>query len=442
MRVQDGVLSTEDCILDGNMMGPSSSYPEGAAFYVGGNTFLTVLNTQILNNGDTSSGTAGGALAFKWCPEPCSSAAQVVMTGCTIKGNRATWGGAIWIHGSPSRLSIYGTTLENNLGLEYGSPSSIYVAHGSIVVGKGTHFKRTAAGDGINPAGGTTYYELPGPPGHWLPNAQCKVFREGCGYGGGTCKTHFDACAIMPGDQPTINVPDAHQCNAKTFVQPCDWETSPQLLGKSLYAIPAGILIDEEFPYVCAAGILGSAEASGQGSSLCAGMRRFPQTKQPRPSVLPSPHPKPLLIPRHPLAWRSLHPLSLCRPVPRGQAVPHGEDDHSIRLPHRPLLSRRVFRRAPMLRGLLHRRHQPRRRQRVHELPAGILLYHRLHDPHAVRGRHHLDGWGSRLQRLHCRNVPGREGQDELQDVSARQVLWDRRGGRAPLSRGHLLQLA
>ena len=45
----------------------------------------------------------------------------------------------------------------------------------------------------------------------------------------------------------------------------------PQLLGKSLYAIPAGVILDEEFPYVCAAGILGSATADGQGSSLCAG---------------------------------------------------------------------------------------------------------------------------------------------------------------------------
>lgn len=93
VKLISGVLSLEDCIVDGNTLG-GVSYPEGAAFYVGGTAFLTVISTQIINNiGGT--GSAGGALAYKWCSEPCASAAQVVLTGCTIKGNRAKWGGAV-----------------------------------------------------------------------------------------------------------------------------------------------------------------------------------------------------------------------------------------------------------------------------------------------------------------------------------------------------------
>lgn len=176
MYLEDGVLSTEDCEVSGNTLG-GVSYPEGAAFYTKNKAFLTILSTSILNN-IGGSGSAGGAVSTYFCQGTwCDTygAPQIYIADSTIRGNRAKWGGAIWLWGAPSRLSVFGTTLEDNLGSEYSNPSAVYIAAGSAVFGLGTHFKYSAAGDGINPSGGTLYYQLPGPAGHWLPNAMCKV---------------------------------------------------------------------------------------------------------------------------------------------------------------------------------------------------------------------------------------------------------------------------
>ena len=58
-------------------------------------------------------------------------------------------------------------------------------------------------------------------------------------------------------------------CQPRTFIQPCDWESDPTLLGQKIYALPVGIPIDDAFPYPCAAGVLGSADAQHQTSAAC-----------------------------------------------------------------------------------------------------------------------------------------------------------------------------
>ena len=57
----------------------------------------------------------------------------------------------------------------------------MYIAADSAIFGLGTHFKYSGAGDGVNPSGGTLYYQLPGPAGHWLPNAMCNLSTFGAG---------------------------------------------------------------------------------------------------------------------------------------------------------------------------------------------------------------------------------------------------------------------
>lgn len=46
----------------------------------------------------------------------------------------------------------------------------------------------------------------------------------------------------------------------------------PDLLGQTVYTLSQGVGVDEDFPYPCSAGILGSNESDFQTSALCAGM--------------------------------------------------------------------------------------------------------------------------------------------------------------------------
>ena len=154
-------------------------------------------------------------------------------------------------------------------------------------------------------AAGVTQYQLPAPPGHWLPNAYCEVLREPCGTGDDeaseACRHHRSLeCATetlrVPNDQPphqlTIQALPFNQppyyCGRQAFVQPCDWESRPELLGSSTFLLPL-LPIDDDFPYACAPGLVGSVDESGQKSALCAG--RCPAGKRcPEPStVIPLP---------------------------------------------------------------------------------------------------------------------------------------------------------
>lgn len=54
-----------------------------------------------------------------------------------------------------------------------------------------------------------------------------------------------------------------------TFIQTCDWESNPEYLGRSLYTFQKGIPVDEEFPFACSIGLLGSADPDDQTSLSC-----------------------------------------------------------------------------------------------------------------------------------------------------------------------------
>ena len=71
-------------------------------------------------------------------------------------------------------------------------------------------------------------------------------------------------------DDCKINVTSSSWCPPATFNQPCDWRNNPALLGKTVYVLPLGS-IDQEYPFACAAGILGGTLTSEQTSATCAG---------------------------------------------------------------------------------------------------------------------------------------------------------------------------
>jgi hypothetical protein len=62
-------------------------------------------------------------------------------------------------------------------------------------------------------------------------------------------------------------------CRTRTLAQPCDWLTyGDELLGQRGQLLPVLLPIDDDvFPYLCAAGIVGSNETRHQSSPECAG---------------------------------------------------------------------------------------------------------------------------------------------------------------------------
>jgi hypothetical protein len=113
-------------------------------------------------------------------------------------------------------------------------------------------------------------------PGHWLPNSECKVYREPCPVTDLGCLRDFRNCSLLPDNitdtGSTWSTLTPTGCQPRTFVQPCNWMTDPSLLTDpptKVYAAPAGIDIEEVFPYECAEGVLGSSEEEYQLSSVC-----------------------------------------------------------------------------------------------------------------------------------------------------------------------------
>ena len=123
-------------------------------------------------------------------------------------------------------------------------------------------------------AGSTTTYVLPAPPGHWVPAARCEVWREGCpeGYSGNACRAAVESCSTNTNNNIDTCSPSG-SCEPTTANQPCDWRTSPDSIGKTVYVLPLGTH-NLDYPFVCAPGIRGGngSNPSEQTSATCAGL--------------------------------------------------------------------------------------------------------------------------------------------------------------------------
>eukprot|EP00964_Phaeocystis_antarctica_P004990 scaffold2717_cov67-Phaeocystis_antarctica.AAC.4 len=122
-------------------------------------------------------------------------------------------------------------------------------------------------------AGSTTTYVLPAPPGYWVPATKCDVWREACDRGDSACQAAAASCKANPTDNvDNYNVAPS-SCAPVTFNQPCDWQNSPALLGKTVYVLPLGSH-DLNYPFACAAGVLGGngSRSNQQTSAMCAGL--------------------------------------------------------------------------------------------------------------------------------------------------------------------------
>ena len=172
------------------------------------------------------------------------------------------------------------------------------VVSGVVVVGNSSSvFNNTAITEGSNvfPAGGSTMFALPGPPGTWLPNSRCIANRQSCSSSDFGCQASYSACSLVadPSEYSTASVSSSacvgdvynsngqvacsgaaccsstQTCSARTFSQPCEWMSQPQLVGQKLFTLTTLIGIEDTIPFLCNPGILGSADADFQMSTVC-----------------------------------------------------------------------------------------------------------------------------------------------------------------------------
>ena len=246
----------------------SNSQPGGAVA-----AYSAQLSISEVTIKDCATASNGGALFLR--------ASQVSVRDSSIEGCEARDGGAIFVSGD----SGYGPVWLANCTLSACTASErggLLYAAGDVTMSNRTVLEGGVAGQ----EGSSVYvdnadvkYQLPGPAGHWLPNARCVVFREtygtACADGDSQCEKDRDECAVLPDDcEGDVCTPpvtgNGETCTAATFVQYCDWQADPSSLGQYLYQLPTAP-IESHFPYPCAPGIRGSAEIAYQSNRMCAG---------------------------------------------------------------------------------------------------------------------------------------------------------------------------
>ena len=169
------------------------------------------------------------------------SAPIVTMVTCSISGNRAaTGGGGIYNDGAQLELSTRTALLNNS----------------------------APGGGSISFLAGGIFYRLPAPAGRWLPSGECVIFRESCGVWGdcsdpgdvghadcvkcdeaafrAACGVNATAAGSASGCSPTTADTVGGCCPDATFVQPCDWEADPTLLGQQIYTLQQDQPVDDD----------------------------------------------------------------------------------------------------------------------------------------------------------------------------------------------------
>ena len=236
-RVEGGAIYIDESEYNQDLM-----WPKGALV-------VTLNNSHIAN---TSGATNGGAIS-------------VIDTGSgTVTGIVSMFA-----------MQIYGNSASFSGG-------GLFISGGAIAMFTTQIYDNTAPlGNSIRLTLGALYYQLPTPPGHWLPNSKCMIYREACAAkfncdnwlgSRAECHDHNDAVdrCVAARTACSVNV-NGSDCSAPSFVQPCDWQAFPSFLGKPVYLVPTGP-VEENFPFPCAPGYLGSNETQFQTSSECKGL--------------------------------------------------------------------------------------------------------------------------------------------------------------------------
>ena len=173
---------------------------------------------------------------------------------------------------SSGTATLRNTNVYDNDKRRHGTSSQYNIVNAGILSIASSHI-----GAGIElRAGSTTTYVLPAPPGHWVPAAKCEVQREDpdCDSWESDCLAAAASCSMNTTDNVNpCTASTGSSCKPTTANQPCDWRTSPDLIGKTVYLLPIGTH-NQDYPFACAPGIRGGdgSNPSEQTSAVCAGL--------------------------------------------------------------------------------------------------------------------------------------------------------------------------
>ena len=195
--------------------------------------------------------------------------------------NRLAQGGGLNIRNSS--VTLHSTTITRCSARScsgcVGLGGGLYVEDTHVLLEHGSFIEACFASE----AGASLYpseaafvtYALPAPPGRFIAASDCTVYRASCAR---DLRTNEPLDPLCPLTQTKCNLLTEPNATVNGFLcqpllpigQPCDWFAVPGLVGRITQLLPQTPL-EDDYPYPCAAGILGSAEAQGQRSSQCGG---------------------------------------------------------------------------------------------------------------------------------------------------------------------------
>ena len=243
----------------------------------------------------------GGALMLLLQPTLRMSSTSIAQCQALAFGSGGGFGGGLFVISDGTVATLTASAINDCEASSSGG--GLQVDSGAVLFGNASTVGRGRAliGRGLWPKGGTINYAFPLPPGTYLPNARCLVYREPCpaGVTGTRCRASFGACNTTADpdqdDRSSIAFVDASKCEPaadcaggpgslthcprgqcpcqpRTLIQPCDWANYPQLLGTLGYTLPSRLPVEDDFPFACAPGLLGSTDPASQISARCAGL--------------------------------------------------------------------------------------------------------------------------------------------------------------------------
>ena len=231
---------------------------------------VSISNTKIFAN-------IGGTAVIIGSTSTTST--EVSLSNCSIHSNENTGvntdGGGLRFYGANTIAALDSCRIHSNRARFNGG--------GLSVQGAAVTMSRTIVRDNVAAVGATNnidiqssqlYYQLPTPPGYWLPSTMCIARREPCDddASGDVCRA--TPCSTTSGNATNSWTPS--NCKAPFVAQSCEWQTvacaadSLQcMLGHTVDRISTSVEVN--LPYECSAGYVGSNESVHQGSSICAG---------------------------------------------------------------------------------------------------------------------------------------------------------------------------
>ena len=277
-----GASASASASGDGTWAGDQGSAGGGGMYVENGNVTLT--STTISGGSASASGDNGRANGGGMYVEN----GNVTLTSTTVSGGSASasgdngqaYGGGMYV--GNGNVTLTSTTISGG-SADHGG--GLHVSCGWVLLTNETALlgNRAASGGTFYGRGGTTLYRLAAPAGRWIEGAVCRVNRAACptiivqdtAIADPLCTAIALPC--MLNTDPTAMI-DGISCPAMLLVQPCDWRTSPELIGSIIQILPTGaqLAIEIDYPYLCS-GSVGSLPGDGanptlQSSPQCAGV--------------------------------------------------------------------------------------------------------------------------------------------------------------------------